>query len=60
MRHHARDYNAAILDIARERGFTVIDMEAVSGRMANDPAFSTASSPYFSPIFTIRRTACTK
>ena len=49
VRRHARDYNAAIIEIARERGLTVIDMEAVSARMANDPAFSTASSPYFSP-----------
>jgi lysophospholipase L1-like esterase len=49
VRHHARDYNAAILDIARERGLTVIDMEAVSARMAKDPAYSSASSPYFSP-----------
>ena len=49
IRQRARNYNAAILDIARERGFTVVDMEAVSGRMAEDPAYSATSSPYFSP-----------
>lgn len=49
VRQRAHEYNAAILAIARERGLTVIDMEAVSARMADDPAFSTAASPYFSP-----------
>src|SRR5678810_458889 len=46
VRRHARDLDDGRVVIARERGLTVIDMEAVSARMANDPAFSTASSPY--------------
>jgi len=49
VRRRALDYNAAIVDIAAVRGFTVIDMAAVSAQMARDPAFSTADSPYFSP-----------
>lgn len=49
IRRRARDYNAAIVDIARERGFTVIDMAAVSAQMSRDSTFSAVGSPYFSP-----------
>ncbi|HEX6790326.1 MAG TPA: GDSL-type esterase/lipase family protein [Candidatus Krumholzibacteria bacterium] len=49
IRHRARDYNAAIIDIANARGLTVVDMAAVSRHMARDSTFSSAASPYFSP-----------
>lgn len=49
IRRRARDYNAVIIDIARERGFTVIDMAAVAAQMSRDSTYSTVDSPYFSP-----------
>jgi lysophospholipase L1-like esterase len=49
IRHRAHEYNAAIVEIASERGVTVLDMAAVSAHMAEDSAFSTPDSPYFSP-----------
>lgn len=49
VRRRASDYNAAIVDIARERGFTMIDMAAVSAQMSEDSMFSAVGSPYFSP-----------
>lgn len=49
VRRRASAYNAAIVDIARERGFTVVDMAAVTARMSEDSTYSAAGSPYFSP-----------
>jgi lysophospholipase L1-like esterase len=49
IRRRARDYNAVIIDIARERGFTVVDMEAVAAQLSSDSTYSTVDSPYFSP-----------
>jgi lysophospholipase L1-like esterase len=49
IRQRARDYNAAIADIARERGFTVIDMAAVAAQMSTDSTYAAVGSPYFSP-----------
>jgi lysophospholipase L1-like esterase len=49
IRRRARDYNAAITDIARERGFTVVDMAAVTARMSRDSTYAAVGSPYFSP-----------
>ena len=44
-----RDYNAAIVEVAGERGVTVLDMAAIIASTAQDPAFSAPDSPYFSP-----------
>jgi GDSL-like Lipase/Acylhydrolase len=45
----AVDFNAAIVDIARAGGFTVIDMVKMSEQLESDAAFSSPDSPYFSP-----------
>ena len=45
----ARDYNAAIVEVAGERGVTVLDMASIIAQTAQDPAFSAPDSPYFSP-----------
>jgi hypothetical protein len=49
VRRRQSDYNAAIVDIARERGFTVVDMAAVTTRMSGDSTYSAIGSPFFSP-----------
>ena len=49
VRRRVRDYNAAIADVARERGVSVLDMAAIIAETAQDSAFSAADSPYFSP-----------
>ncbi len=48
-RRRAEAYDGAIRAIAEERGLTVIDMAAVSKRMAEDSLFSSVRTPYFSP-----------
>ncbi len=49
VRELANGYNAAIRDIATEHGFSVVDMQALLDRFAQDLAFATPASPYFSP-----------
>ncbi len=49
VRARANAYNDAIIEIAQERGLTVIDMAAITAGTAEDFAYSKTDSPYFSP-----------
>jgi lysophospholipase L1-like esterase len=49
IRKRAQDYNEVIRKIATANGLTVIDIEGLMEKLRQDPAFSSAASPYFSP-----------
>ncbi|HEU4930414.1 MAG TPA: SGNH/GDSL hydrolase family protein [Candidatus Krumholzibacteria bacterium] len=49
VRQRADDYNDVIVEVAHERGVSVLDMARIIAETAKDPAFSAADSPYFSP-----------
>lgn len=49
VRELADGYNTAIRNIATAQGLSIVDMQALLDQFAQDPAFATTGSPYFSP-----------
>jgi lysophospholipase L1-like esterase len=49
VRDLARQYNAAIRDLATRQGLSVIDTQSLLDELAQDSTFATTGSPYFSP-----------
>jgi lysophospholipase L1-like esterase len=49
IRQRVTHYNAAIRTVAADMGLTVVDVNTLMAELAEDPAFATRNSPYFSP-----------